>query len=228
MESILDMFSDCDTFSLTIANRVSELPEIEKQRLPNANIEREKQNLNQRYNKLKEKYPDLEDFNVLYNEIFDECEKFQKNISGKNLIEDFSSKNSPFICDHVGKDTKYSEPIELFWHMYHNIHFVLMANEDLTILPVNNEVIIYPLQYPENNAIRKNFIKHEFTFDAPYMPGVLQLVCHFKLNDETKEWLTQFETDFAIDKTGFENLALYANGEIKFSSCTHEGFNSLD
>lgn len=49
---------------------------------------------------------------------------------------------------------------------------------------------------------------------------------YFKLNVESKNYLRQFRNDFCL--RDLDDLALYKDDEIKFSSCTHEGFNSIE
>ena len=49
---------------------------------------------------------------------------------------------------------------------------------------------------------------------------------YFKLNDETKKYLLQFRNDFYM--RDLDDLSLYNDDEVKFSSCTHEGFNSIE
>ena len=46
----------------------------------------------------------------------------------------------------------------------------------------------------------------------------------FSFNEETKKYLLKYNSDF--DLVGLEDLALYKDNKIKFSSCTHEKFNS--
>ena len=49
---------------------------------------------------------------------------------------------------------------------------------------------------------------------------------YFKLNDETKNHLLKYDSDYDLDE--LQDLTLYQNNKIKFYSCTHEEYNSLD
>lgn len=48
---------------------------------------------------------------------------------------------------------------------------------------------------------------------------------YFNLNSETKKYLLKFQDDFCLEP--LEDLTLYKEDEIKFYSCTHEGFNTI-
>ena len=61
-----------------------------------------------------------QDCAVLYVKIKDECKAFEGKYKEKYLQEEGFFDNG-FIADHVGEDTKYSEPREMFWHFYHTL-----------------------------------------------------------------------------------------------------------
>jgi len=227
MESLLNMFSDCDMFSLTVAKMTESIPKVDKIKLLDSHLKDEKNRLSAYYDKIVEAGTNVPDFDTLFAEILAECEAFYEKIRGKDIGELCGKGSSPFICDHVGKDTKYSEPIQYFWRFYHNIQHVLMTNDSLLELNEIDALDVDALLDGEK-ALRGNFLSYEYTYLTHCTGGPLQLVLMFKLNEETKEWLMQFEDDFALEGSKFEDLAFYQNGELKFSSCTHEGFNSLD
>ncbi len=228
MSAILDKFAFCDKFSLTWASVVEQVPQEEKDRLSNIHLQQQKVLLRQYYDRTVQDKNVLPEFDVLIEEIFDECKQFHKKIEGRDISEFFGTDFSPFICDHVGKDTKYSEPLNFCWHAYHNLHMVLMSDERLGKMTVGSDYILQVLDDPKYAALKDNLINYEFTYQTHCTGGNLQLVYYFKLNDQTKEWLNQFENDYAIEGSGFEDLAIYNGDKVEFSSCTHEGFNSLD
>ena len=133
MNSILDVFSNCDKFSLTSTIPITEILKKDKIKLLNNHLNDVKQHLQDTYNKERHREHSLPEFNVLFDDIVDECIKFYDSIRGKDIMELCNSGKSPFICDHVGKDTKYSEPLKLIWHFYHNVQHVFMSNDNLII-----------------------------------------------------------------------------------------------
>ena len=81
------------------------------------------------------------------------------------------------------------------------------------------------LRTEENEVLYENLIKKEIGFSNHCTEtGSLLLTYYFKLNNQTKAWLSQFKTDY--DLNGLEDLAFYKNGKIMFSSCTHERFHT--
>ncbi len=229
MQYILDKFGQCNIFSLTSALQVKSIPATDKKRLLDENLNDEKQYLLDRYEYFLQNEHLSVDFEALFNDIVKECEQFCEDVKNSNFpITARFNGTSPFICDHVGKDTKYSEPRGLIWHFYHNIQNVLMANEDLANMPETKTFQLDTVVQNTDSALVNNFVRHEYTFTSHCTKGPLQLVLYFRLNDETKKWLLQFKTDFDLEGSTYEDLALYSDEKLEFSSCTHEGFNSLD
>lgn len=97
----------------------------------------------------------------------------------------------------------------------------------LNALSQNNKAL--PIDFIKNKVLRDNLIKYEISFQNHCTTsGCLMINYYFKLNGETKELLRNYKNDFEIDINSLEDLALYKDDELKFSSCTHEGFNSLN
>lgn len=226
MKELLTMFENCDSFSLSWAGIIDNIPQKNKDFLLKENLNIEKMFLKNVYEYHSNKTKNLPDFETCFSEIVEECYEFYNKLTHKENSS--NPKHSPFICDHVGIDTKYCEPIELFWHFYHNIQHVIMSNEGLTHMPECEEFKAgkYFIK-KEDSLLKKNLIRYEFTCQSHCTKGPLQLVLYFKLNDETKSWLLKLKDDFDLEKTNFEDLAFYENNKLKFSSCTHEHFNSL-
>ena len=228
MNSILDIFSNCDTFSLTSTIPITEIPKKDRIKLLNNHLNDVKQHLQDIYNKESQTENSLPEFDVLFDDIVDECTKFYDKIRGKDIMKLCNNGNSPFICDHVGKDTKYSEPLKLIWHFYHNVQQVLMSNDNLINLSECNELNTEKIFIDSKDKILKeNLLSYEFTYLTHCTGGPLQLVLYFPLNENTKKWLLQFKNDYDLENSNFEDLAIYNNDKLEFSSCTHEQFNSL-
>lgn len=228
MKYILDKFNDCNIFSLTSRLPIKNIPIIDKEHLLKQNLNNEKNDLFKYYQYFAKKENIDIDFETLFNDIVKECEKFYSKIKGKDMAKLCKKRSSPFICDHVGKDTKYSKPENLIWHFYCNIQNVFMSNDELSNLPETNGFQADTIFKDKDIVLKNNFLKYEYTFSSHCTKGPLQLVLYFKLNNETKDWLLQFKNDFDLEDSEFEDLAIYNNDKIEFSSCTHEKFNNLD
>jgi len=76
--------------------------------------------------------------------------------------------------------------------------------------------------------LRDSFIRYEVSFfnNASVCYDLLCINYYFKLNEETKKYLLKYKTDF--DLYYLEDLAIYKNGELKFSSNTHEKYNTFE
>lgn len=227
MKDILEEFNYCNVFSLTSSLPIKSIPTSDKAKLLKQNLINEKQYLLEYYQNFAKKEKIDIDFELLFSDIIKECETFYTKIKDKNFKNLCGQKNSPFICDYVGKNTKYSKPLNLIWHFYHNIQNALMANDNLLNIPEIDLFQSSAIFNDKDNVLKNNFIKYEYTFSSHCTKGPLQLVLYFKLNNETKNWLLQFKNDYDLANTNFEDLAIYNNDKIKFSSCTHEKFNSL-
>lgn len=225
MVMLLEKFNDCEMFSLTgPINKVKISPD----ELNHALEEIKKINqadLRSRYHTLKNK-DQLMSFEQLYQTIETECYNFGLKFKEQYLAE-FNFFEYAFICDHVGIDTKYSHPHEYFWHFYHsvglNLDRELYLNE---LIKLNNK--LSPLDKLHYDVLKNNLIKYEILFHNHCTESnTLMINYYFHLNQATKQWLLQFPNDFALN-CDLEDLAFYKNGEVVFSSCTHEQFNSLD
>ena len=174
---------------------------------------KDKEELRKRYEMIKQYLIGYPQFEELYAEIERECYEFKKN------------KCHSFISDLVGKTTKYGKEHEEF---FQNFYFVI----EMSIERQNKKeeyCISNGISPIENVPVKlKDYLLHyEISFyNQVTISGQLMINYYFSLNDETKEYLLKFKTDF--DLNDLQDLALYNNGEVKFYSCTHEGYNSLD
>lgn len=179
--------------------------------------------LQNNYNDLSKKVKNkLPDFFVLFNDIYDETKKHLER-SQQGLLEE----ESPFLCDEIYENnTLYKEPVEFFWHMYHLIQFLFECQEIVLSLQTNliEKPLDYELHTKENSVLSPHLISIITTFTWHCsISNELHKVFRFKLNDATKKWLLQFETDYDIKP--FEDLAFYSDEKLLFSSCTHERYH---
>ena len=229
MKDLLDKFSESDSFSLTgsilgiaITNEVknNSLEEIKS---------KTRKYLLEHYERLKEQMPNIS-FDDLYQEIELECLNFGIN-QKKFYMEKYGFFNNSFICDYVMKErdgirTKYTEPMGYFWHFYHRVGQNFDREEYLDEL-MKKDNKLEPVDRIEDEILKSNLIRYEILFHNHCTEsGSLMINYYFKLNDDTRKWLLQFESDFDLE-CNLEDLAFYKNGELMFSSCTHEEFNSI-
>jgi len=281
MKKILNMFDDCNKFSLTgnvsrynitisqeeFEKEMEKINPNERQKYLEKYLEKytitEEEFLNalqkieesnkevkrKIYEDNKEKFVNYPEFDELYDEIKKECYEFDSEENrqiyinkhfGDEKIEQYKRvgktdedidkiKNRFFHCsfisDNVGKSTKYgSEYRNFFWNLYHDIAMMVDRQRDKDMYCISGGKS--PLeQIPDE--LKEHFLYYEVSFNnAVTISGGLMINYYFKLNEQTKKYLLQFRNDFAL--TGLEDLTLYKDDEVKFSSCTHEGFNSIE
>lgn len=247
MKKILNQYSDCDVFSLT--GEVSGLNvteeefvgAINKMEQTNKEVKRKQYNENQIAN--------CPDYEVLYEEIKKECfefdceqnkEKYLNKHFDAEMIQTYKAVgfsdekieeikkdffHCSFITDEVGKTTKYGkENPGFFWHLYHDIALNIdrsKTQEKYCTKDGKNPVEVLP------NVLKNNLLYYEMSFsNAVTTSSILKINYYFKLNDETKKYLCKFKNDFALKE--LQDLTLYKNDEIKFYSCTHERYNSIN
>lgn len=209
MQKILNKFGDCNIFSLT--GRASKYNITEKEFLEALNKvkEKEKQRI---YNYYKDNFEKASDFDKLYEEIEKECYAF---------INEKKASYDAFITDEVGETTKYGM---FFYEFYSGIEWNIEREKEQKEYCINNGK--NPLeQIP--SELKKYFKYYEVSFSNQVtVSGGLMINYYFELNDETKKYLLKYRNDFSL--TGLEDLALYKDNEVKFYSCTHERFNSIE
>lgn len=224
MKNILDKYSDCDMFSLTFSPSEYEFKITEEEYLNALDKvkEAERTGLRRIYDRYVNKLDKSYDFDKLYSEIEEECYAFNnKNTEKiKNGLINCSS-----IVDTIGKATKYGNNDEELFYYFYSIIGMLIDRENYKENYVcdNGKSIIEII--PED--LKNNYLFYEVSFfNLVTVSGQLMINYYFKLNDETRKYLLKFSSDF--DLIGLEDLALYKDGKVMFSSCTHEKFNSLD
>ena len=201
------------------------------------------------YENNKEKFVNYPEFDKLYDEIKQECydfdceenrqfyinkhysddklEKYRKMGMSDEEINEMKENffRCSFIVDQVGKITKYgNEYMGFFWNLYHDIAMNIERQKNKEIYCINNGKS--PLeQIPLE--LKEHFLYYEVSyFNSVTISGGLMINYYFKFNDETKKYLLRFRNDFYL--RDLEDLTLYKDDEIRFSSCTHEEFNSIE
>lgn len=220
MLDLLEKYNDCNIFSLTSGFAIDSISNEQKVKVLNDLKEENKKYLLDRYNAVKDEY-NLPPFELLYNDIQEEVYNFEKLHRHEY---DFIFANS-FICDHVGKDTKYSQPTNFFWHFYHNLGRELDSVIELNS-KISNEDDDSILEDEEYVELKPYLIKTEKTYITHCTSGPLQKVYYFKLNNQTKNWLLKYENDYQLNVNKLCDLAIYDNDKLRFSSCTHEEFHN--
>jgi len=129
-----------------------------------------------------------------------------------------------FITDNVGKTTKYGKNhYNFFWNFYAEIALNIDTEKD------KNSVCVKGGKSPIEqvpNELKEHLLYYEVSnFNAVTISGPM-INYYFKLNDESKKYLLKFRNDFML--IGLEDLTLYKDDEVKFSSCSHERFNSIE
>lgn len=249
MQKILDKYSDCDTFSLTggvVGYNVSDKEFLNALNKIESMTKEEKRAI---YENNKDKFMDYPEFDVLYEEVQEECYNFnskenkQKYID-KNFDRYFIAKmkksgmtneeinamkenffSCSFIADDVGDKTKYGkENGDFFWGFYHDIAMNIDRQKSMKKYCVKNEKNLLD-QIPQE--IKKHFLHYEVSFfNTVTISDRLMVNYYFRLNDETKKYLLNFRNDFCLDE--LQDLTLYKDNEIEFYSCAHEGYNSIE
>jgi len=249
MKKILEKYSDCNTFSLTGGVFGYHITEDEFYNALNEMELYNKEKLRKMYDDNREKFVNYPEFDELYEEIKQECLDFDSEENRKKRIEEYYTeevikqykemgitdeqinrmKENGFSCscivDDVGKKTKYgSECPDFFWWLYNEIAMNIERYNDKKKYFVDNEKDLLD-RIPKE--LKEHFLYYEISFyNSVTIKSILIVNYYFKLNDETKNYLLQFRNDFCLDN--LEDLTLYKDNEEKFSSCTHEGYNSIE
>ena len=196
MKEILEKYKDCNKFSLTGWAYINDLDYYNAL----------KEDKEYHFNKLKEKYENkglLELFNIYYQNITTDCEN--------GLTYEEMKDKYPEIDDG------------LLFNTYMPISIGVM-----------NEIRKRNNHYDKNKSyedylpkvLLDNLIEYKVSFHNEVVESADPMInYYFKLNDETKSYLLQYETDFDLDH--LQDLALYKDDELKFYSCTHERYNTL-
>lgn len=219
MKKILEEYKDCDSFSLSYKENNIIISSEEKENALNNIIELGKKELIKKYNKIHKKY-NLIEFEQLYKEIEEECIILYNKHKDEYTKEDFYEYS--FAADFVGEETKYNEPFDFFWELYHEVGLNL-DRKNLLDNNYDSKNNIDALSILESDTLKENLIKYEVSFyNHTTISSNIIINYYFKLNDETKELLSTFRSENEIDINYLEDLALYKKNKLVFSSCTNE------
>ncbi len=225
MQTLLEKYADCDSFSLSayVYDENFALTVPEKEYI----LQEERKNFEGMARELYERFQaehTLPPFDEMLANIREECLRFEKKkVKSRwhRRIDECS-----MICDEVGKSTRYAEPLEFFWHLYHRAGRLLDCEREIESAPVR----VFPhdleeLDGQEYAPLKPHLLRFELTYTTHCTVGGLQKVVYFSLNEQTKAWLLQHKNDY--DFLGaLQDLAFYKQGKLRFSSCTHEGFHN--
>lgn len=221
MAGILDYYPEADEFELVDPSPAYEkLSSEEVEKIQQACRDMAVTAAKALYNDLSpEERANLPEFEQLWQEIGEEVKAFMKKAKYGKL----KKGASPFICDHVGEDTKYCEPTDFFWQAYHGYELAERQCDEAEALKLaDGEDTIF--EDGRFAPLKPHLISSRMTFAWHCTMGPLARVHRFRLNDKTKKWLKQFKSDYDLE--GLEDLALYKGDELLFSSCTHEVFHN--
>ena len=211
---ILNKYKEADMFSLTGGIYKKNITIEDFQNALKKMTEKTKKNLKQIYDKKAPFISNIPSFNELYEEIEKECREF--NEKGKKL-KIFTCVS---IINYLDTFTKYNYSFNIF---YRDISLLIDRERYMNSLKFNkgkDPIKVLPKE------LKNNLIKYEVSFfNSVTESGMLMINYYFKLNDETKNYLLNYETDFDLDE--LQDLTLYQNNKMRFYSCTHEGYNSL-
>lgn len=162
------------------------------------------------YSRLKKMYdenPLSYDFDELFHDIKDEC----------------FLANDRFIADRNMRNETNYESNKSIWMMYHDINYMVQVKR--TLLELAKRGQLYDecdlFETREYGLLCKYIKDTEIKFNNHCTVGPLFRTYYFELNDKTREWLLGRESVFNF-RDGLEDLALYLDEKILYSSCTHE------
>ena len=194
-------------------------------------------------------FDNLPDFETLYNEIYQECLDFCNDENKKKYVENtftdeyvkllsqFGSDENrindlrenffhcSFIADTVGKSTKYGKDDNGFFHnFYHSVGM------DIDRLNYKRKYINITGNSPLSKVpeeLKDSLLSYEVSFfNYVTLSGDLMINYYFKFNDAVKDYLLKYATDYDLKE--LQDLTLYKGDDVKYYSCTHEQFCSLD
>ena len=174
--------------------------------------EKTKKNLKQIYDEKAPFVSNIPSFNELYEKMEKECRKFNGK---RKKLKHFKSG---LTVDYLDIFTKYDLDNYIFQIFYQDISLLIDRENYINRLKFNkgkDPVKVLP------KKLQNNVIKYEISFfNSVTESGMLMINYYFKLNDETKNYLLNYEMDFDLDE--LQDLTLYQNNKMKFYSCTHE------
>ncbi len=223
MQTLLEKYADCDSFSLSayVYDEAFALTPAEKEEILQAERREFERLAAELYERVPSEYalPPLEE---VLADIWEECLQYERKKVKRGKKNFYACS---MICDEVGKSTRYAEPAELFWHLYHESGRLLDCEREVNNAPVR----VLPrgaeeLEGKEYAPLQPFLLRVELTYTTHCTKGGLQKVLYFSLNEQTREWLSAKKNDYDFSGS-LQDLAFYKGGKLRFSSCTHEGYH---
>lgn len=230
IETILDSFPTANEFSLTAPfnDGFSKSQPYGIYRVTEADASQILSEIrDQLYSGLQERYlrfsPEIQqalgEFETLVSLIEEESRlNFHRVLKEEHHLE------SPYLCDlfHMGH-TYWKEPTEL-WHFYHDVDSYVTQFEVIIDALKKNRINRDVLDLFHNSSFEplKPHLKNtKITFHWHCTTSSqLSIVYTFDLNHATKKFL--IKQGYLYQFKNFDDLALYQDGTLLFSSCTHE------
>ncbi len=224
MGELLEKYGDCDEFSLTC----SENGKITREQADEI-IEKERESAEKEcraYYDAAARESDLPPFETALREVRDECVEFTVKKRKKFPEKRYGKYIASFICDFVADEkTKYFGE-DFWWHFY-----ITLGRERDNIDYINDRVSLAEsgedaFATSDCDLLREKVLRAETGFENHCTKtSELLTTYYFPLDETTERWLAGKKDDYDFD-CGFEDLAFYKNGKIRFSSCTHEHFHN--
>ena len=210
VKEVLDKFSECNKFSLTtgVPNDSKIITEEEYVEAVDNLKKLYKERLLKYYNESNINNPSFE---TLYNDIEEECYNYIKN-------------NKPIDLE-ICKTTKYGQDNYYFYYrFYFDITFRIRCEMNKEKYLFSDKSLVLD-SLPK--VLKDNCVSYEVShYNNVTICELLLVNYYFKLNEETKKYLLKYHDIYDFDE--LDDLALYKDDEVLFTSCTHEQFNSLD
>ena len=206
MEKLLEKYKNCNVFSLSTHYGNYYINEDEYRDIIKKHREFIYGWLKKSYDYQKDKMP--YDYDTLFNDIYEEC----------------FEKNDMFIVDKLHNNLNKYPDVGCMWHMYYSINDLVMIEKRIDYYRNLEEKYDIDKEF-DNDEIKdlKKYIKrYELSFATHCTLGPLSITFYFDLNDDTKKWLLNKKDIY--DFNHLQDLALYKDNEILFSSCTHEEY----
>lgn len=162
----------------------------------------------------------LPEFSILIDEIKEEARSYHEKVASGLLEEE----ESPFIHDLFGTGkVKYNAPQSL-WHFYYFFSHVWMTYvpmKEALLRNTKKRDIMDVFNNPKYQALQSHLENAEISFRWHATVSMqLYITYFFQINEDTKKWL--IEQASPLNMNELEDLALYQENELLFSSCTHE------
>jgi hypothetical protein len=162
----------------------------------------------------------LPPFEDLLKEINEECKRYVDD-----FLKGHDMNQNPYINDlFMEEKTKYTHPPQLY-HVYHHYgHIYLSYWDGLNQMIKNSKKrdVTHIFEDPRYQDLKTSYLKHDISYIwHASISSRLSVTYYFKLTNQSKAWLLKQEDVFNFSY--LDDLALYQDDDILFSSSTTEG-----